>query len=523
MKKIPEWRLLDSPPLTAAENMALDETIVELRGENKTVNTIHFIQFSPRCVLLGYHQLLEEEIRVDYCLSNGIDINRRITGGGGLFFDESQLGWEIICHRDFFEANIPNLKLFKILCEPIVTALRNLGLESKFRPRNDIEINGRKISGTGGTESGDAFLFQGTMLTDFDVNTMLRALRIPIEKLKAKEIDSVKERVTCLKWELGYTPTIDTIKKAVADAFERHLGIKLIPGDLTVEEKMLFEEKLKYFRSPDWINKVHSPFRKKDIIRAGYKSEYGMVRFTMSVDLMAKRIREILITGDFISFPSKALYNLEALLRGEQFDKNNIHFIIKKYFEDGHIVIDGMTFDDFIKPVDQIFEKAAITQFGIPIEYCNNISVTNGSFATIMKKKPKVLFLPYCSKLSDCKFRHKKGCSACGKCSYGDALSIGIEAGLKPICINNYEDLWAELKKMKRKGDDAFIGCCCEPFFVKHHDDFTRSGVSGLLLDIDNTTCYDLDQAQDAYSGAFSSQTSLNLDLLKSVLSATLD
>ena len=140
-----------------------------------------------------------------------------------------------------------------------------------------------------------------------------------------------------------------------------------------------------------------------------------------------------------------------------------------------------------------------------------------------MKKRPSVLFLPYCSKLSDCKFRHKKGCNVCGQCSYGDALSIGIEAGLKPICINNYEDLWAELKKMKRKGEKAFIGCCCEPFFIKHHDDFTHSGVSGLLLDIDNTTCYDLDQALDAYAGTFSSQTSLNLDLLKSVLSATLN
>jgi len=98
--------------------------------------------------------------------------------------------------------------------------------QSTFRPRNDIEINGRKISGTGGTESDGAFLFQGTMLTDFDVDTMLRSLRIPVEKLKAKEIDSVKERVTCLKWELGYTPPLEVVKEAIQTGFEKALEEK---------------------------------------------------------------------------------------------------------------------------------------------------------------------------------------------------------------------------------------------------------------------------------------------------------
>ena len=224
------WRLLDTPPMTAAENMALDETLLELKGEGKTPDTIHFLQFSPRAVLVGFHQSVDEEIRKEYCLAHGIHINRRVTGGGGILFDESQLGWEVICDKAFFDIKIPNNRLFRRLCEPVITALSILGLQSTFRPRNDIEINGRKISGTGGTDSDGAFLFQGTMLTDFDVDTMLRSLRIPVEKLKAKEIDSVKERVTCLKWELGYTPSLETIKKAITLGFEKELNIKLEPG-----------------------------------------------------------------------------------------------------------------------------------------------------------------------------------------------------------------------------------------------------------------------------------------------------
>ena len=71
---------------------------------------------------------------------------------------------------------------------------------------------------------------------------------------------------------------------------------------------------------------------------------------------------------------------------------------------------------------------------------------------------------------------------------------------------------------MKGAGISAFMGCCCQPFFIKHMDDFKRAGLPGILLDIDNTTCYELDQAKEAYAGKFESQTEVNLDLLEAVL-----
>ena len=86
------------------------------------------------------------------------------------------------------------------------------------------------------------------------------------------------------------------------------------------------------------------------------------------------------------------------------------------------------------------------------------------------------------------------------------------------VCIVSFEDLWNELGKMKSAGVPAFIGCCCQPFFAKHVDDFERAGIPGILLNIDNTTCYDLDQAKEAYAGRFASQTEVNLDLLNTIL-----
>lgn len=515
------WRLLDLPPMTAAENMALDEVLLELKGQGaNTPNTLRFLQFRPKAVLVGFHQSVQEEIRLSYCEANGIDVNRRITGGGGLLFDESQIGWEVICDKAFFDVVLPTDRLFRDLCEPTVSALRSLGIEAQFRPRNDIEVHGRKISGTGGTDSEGAFMFQGTLLTDFDIETMLKSLRIPVEKLKAKEIDSVKQRVTCLKWELGRTPDTAEVKQALVRAFEQHLDIRLEPAGLTEEEQRLLDERLPYFQSQDWIDLVRPTYEKTEVVQAAYKSPFGLVRFTLVINLPQRILKNVYITGDFLSFPSRALFDLEANLRGRPLDRETLCGVIRGFFADGKITIPGMSADDLCKPVEQALAKVAITRHGIPLEYCNQISVTNGSFDEIIAKKPSALLLPYCSKLKDCDLRYNKACRACGDCSVGEAWDMGLEKKMQNICITSFEDLMQELKALRETGAKAFIGCCCQPFYVKHVDDFAKAGLPGILLNIENTTCYELNQEQQAYKGEFTSQTDLNLGLLQAVLNA---
>ena len=197
------WRLLDTGARSAAENMALDETLLELKAGERIPHTLRFLRFSNPAILIGHHQSVEEEIRLDYCRTKGIEINRRLTGGGALYLGKQELGWEIYISKT--DPRIPSKieDLYRRIGEVSALGLRqHLGVQAHFRPRNDIEVRGHKISGTGGTELSGAILFQGTILVDFDVDEMLRALRIPTEKLQDKEIESVKERVTCLRWEL---------------------------------------------------------------------------------------------------------------------------------------------------------------------------------------------------------------------------------------------------------------------------------------------------------------------------------
>jgi len=79
------WRLLDTGARSGAENMALDETFLELKAGEKIPPTLRFLQFSSPTVLVGHHQSVEEEVRLDYCKSQRIEINRRLTGGGALY------------------------------------------------------------------------------------------------------------------------------------------------------------------------------------------------------------------------------------------------------------------------------------------------------------------------------------------------------------------------------------------------------------------------------------------------------
>ena len=74
------WRLLDTGARSAAENMALDEVLLEQKAYEKILHTLRFLQFSNPTVLVGHHQSVEEEVRLSYCQEKKIEINRRLTG-----------------------------------------------------------------------------------------------------------------------------------------------------------------------------------------------------------------------------------------------------------------------------------------------------------------------------------------------------------------------------------------------------------------------------------------------------------
>jgi lipoate---protein ligase len=511
-----KWRLLDTQPCSAAENMALDEVILEARSRDWIPNTLRFLQFSPPCTLVGYHQAVEQEVRPDYCQDHGIEINRRITGGGGLFWDESQLGWEIYAPRDYSMLPKELDELYAFMCRGAELALAEFGVKAEFRPKNDIEVDGRKISGTGGTELDGIFLFQGTLLVDFDIETMLRALRIPTEKLKDKEIESVKERVTCLRWALGAAPPLAEIKAAFVRGFANILEAEFEPGSLTALEANLLAEKLPYFQSPDWVYGPQRYLPRRHDLRALRKTPGGLLRASLVVDRRPDRLKSVLLTGDFFAYPKRAVMDLEARLKNTSADKTSMRRTVEKFFATSETRILGVTPDDIASTIDEALSHLEFERYGLDPAQANNLFTVGLPFDRL--PRPKYLLLPYCAKLAECEYRYRDGCVRCGQCSIGAGYDLAERYGLEPITIQNYEMLEDILTTCRNNGGGSFVGSCCEPFVAKHRDDFDRIGLPGVLVDLDSSTCYDLGQQEQAYRGRYENQTELRLSLLEQVL-----
>ncbi len=511
------WRVVDTGLLTGAENITLDRVILDARAEGLIPNTFRFLRFNPPVALVGYHQSVEQEIRISYCNENNIDINRRITGGGAIYFSPEHLGWELFATLDGDRFPYKVDLLYRKLCTAAVKGLRKLGLKARFRPKNDIEIGHRKISGTGGTSSGGAFMFQGTLLVDLDVNRMLRALKVPVKKLSDKEIDSLKERVTTIKWELGYIPSYNEIKKAILEGFSEEFQIQFEEQELTEFERREFLRKLPYFKSREWIYGIRSAGNQDNAVFTLKKTPGGLVRLALSVDVELNSITSAFITGDFFAYPPGIIYDLEAGLKHIPLDMREINRILLKISR-REFQIPGVKISDFKLLFKEAVERVKYTRYGLTLSEINNLFLVNEKLDYFLTKGVDTLLLPYCSKLVGCEYRHKEGCTLCGLCTVGDGYKLALKYNLKPFTIVNYEHLEEKLAELDEAGSKGYIGCCCEQFYEKHQPDFEKFKTPGLLINIEQTTCYDLGLEKEAYKGRFESQTSLNTPLLEKML-----
>jgi lipoate-protein ligase A len=511
------WRLLDTGIRTAHENIALDEAIVRARNEDAAPDTVRFLQYAPHAVLLGYHQSPSQEIRLEYCRERGIQLGRRITGGGAIFFDEGQLGWEIVARRG--AAGLPGHTsgLYRLFCTAVSDGLRSLGIAAEFRPRNDIEVDGRKISGTGGMEEGDAFLFQGTLLVDFDLETMVKALRIPVQKLAARELDSMRDRVTWLSRELGRLPEIADVKRAIARALEARLGVELVPGELGARELELAAEALPRMSSREWLYRVDRPERERGVFGAGIRTDGGTIRVDASVDTPARRIQYLAITGDFFCEPRRAIIDLETEFKDVPVERARVRQIVARFAARDDVDLVGFGAAEIEGVIWDAVRKGAYAKLGFAPDEADRINVAGGELLDVLDRAPTRLLLPYCAKLPDCARRYTVKCDACGRCATGDAYELGRRLGLEPTTITSFEHLEAEWKRMAAEGVSAYVGSCCEQFFTKHRREFDAAPVPGVLVDLESATCYDLGKATEAHAGTFEGFTELRLDLLEKV------
>jgi len=195
------FRVIDTGLRGGRENIAFDSALLESHKSAAVPDTVRFLRFRPSA-LIGRHQALSREVRLAHCRAAGVEVARRITGGGAIYMDEGQLGWELAFHRSSLD--LEGLAgVARGVCEAAAEGLSSLGIDARYRPRNDIEVDGRKLCGTGGFFDGNTLFYQGTVLIDTDPAAMVAALNVPQAKLARRALDSAAGRVTTLRELLG--------------------------------------------------------------------------------------------------------------------------------------------------------------------------------------------------------------------------------------------------------------------------------------------------------------------------------
>ncbi|KAB2945616.1 MAG: Lipoate-protein ligase A subunit 1 [Candidatus Methanoperedens nitroreducens] len=247
-----KWRFIDLDKIDGFKSAALFESIAKHVGSGLSPDTIFFWRVRSPVIYLGYHQCVEDEINIDYCIENNIGIVRRILGGGCGFCDEDQILFSCIGKEDGIIPPDIQAAYEKVL-GGVVNALITLGAGGEIEPaRNAVYSKGKKISGNAQGRLDGAVLVNGSLLMDFDFGLMDRALKNPTKNLYP--VNTAREGMITLK-DMGIMD-IDLVKKALKEGFETALGIGTYPGLLTENEINTADQLLGKYQDHNWTYRM---------------------------------------------------------------------------------------------------------------------------------------------------------------------------------------------------------------------------------------------------------------------------
>jgi len=246
------WRSLNVEYDDPYMNLAVEEAIARKVGEGKVPNTVRFWR-NLNAVVIGYFQSVELEVNLEACENFGTTISRRFTGGGAVYQDHGNLNYAISIRKGHPLIPEDLTETFKILSSGTVEGLRMLGLKAEFKPLNDIQINGRKVSGAAGSIRWGTVFHHGSILVSSNLNILSKVLDAPNGRLEDKHVRSARRTVTTVRDELRRGISIDEVKEKIRKGIEEAYGIRLIEGILMKEEELLAEELLQgKYSTRDW-------------------------------------------------------------------------------------------------------------------------------------------------------------------------------------------------------------------------------------------------------------------------------
>lgn len=259
-------------------------------------------------VILGRNQLIENEVNLDYCRTNHIDLYRRKSGGGCVYADWSNIMFSYItkCHNVHFT--------FDRYLHMIAHILQKLGINAKASGRNDILINGKKVSGNAFYHLSGKSIVHGTMLYNTNLENLVCAITPSNEKLISKGIKSVRQRVTNLS---------------------EYLSIDIEEFKSFVRNQMCNDEILLTSDQIQSIKEIEREYANNDFI-FGNNPRYTIIKkgqtsageLEMQIELKNGLIKHINIIGDYF-FLENLDKELITCLRNIPYERNAVYQALK--------------------------------------------------------------------------------------------------------------------------------------------------------------------------------------------------
>jgi lipoate-protein ligase A len=370
----------------ARYNLALEEHILKNRQEEHV-----FLWQSDNSVIIGKNQNTTEEINAEYVEEHKVNVVRRNSGGGAVYHDSGNINFSFITNVD------DKINTISKFTNSVIEALKSYGVPAEFSGKNDILVNGMKISGSAQAIHGKRILYHGTLLFNSDLTKLGKILKPKMDKLISKGVASVESRVTNILLYIKEQEmlTIDEFKMSILKKLlqiEHHDVIEPYIYELSENDKDAINDLVKNKYSTDAWN--YGEIVKPEFNIKKYCRYEGRGSVTFQLNIIDGKITNVNIFGDFLGYGD--LFNIENALKNVKFQRDSVkkklqRFNLKKYF--GKITLDNI--------LDCLFESKIINKnkndYGVTVYslYSPNEIYNYGTFFASFNNR--TVFVEYAS------------------------------------------------------------------------------------------------------------------------------